>query len=61
MDFLEFYSRLHKLKKTNDWIHPKCAELHDEMVNLQVVATEVGTPLTHEELSRQVLGQKKHY
>ncbi|KAL7212960.1 hypothetical protein ACSBR2_015623 [Camellia fascicularis] len=32
-----------------------------EMVNVQAVAIESGTPLTHEELSRQVLGQKKRY
>ncbi|XP_028096280.1 putative golgin subfamily A member 6-like protein 3 [Camellia sinensis] len=31
------------------------------MVNLQVVATDVGLPLTHEEISRQVLGEKKNY
>ncbi|KAL7241134.1 hypothetical protein ACSBR2_006708 [Camellia fascicularis] len=33
----------------------------DDMVNLQVVATDAGLPLTHEELSRQVLGAKKNY
>ncbi|KAL7208458.1 hypothetical protein ACSBR1_030243 [Camellia fascicularis] len=27
-DFLEFYSKSHKSKKTNDWIDPKCCELH---------------------------------
>ncbi|KAL7248404.1 hypothetical protein ACSBR2_003179 [Camellia fascicularis] len=31
------------------------------MVNLQVVATDAGMPLTHEEISRQVLGEKKNY
>ncbi|KAL7247672.1 hypothetical protein ACSBR2_002565 [Camellia fascicularis] len=35
--------------------------LMDDMVNLQVVATDAGLPLTHEELSRQVLGGKKNY
>ncbi|GMP41410.1 hypothetical protein CsSME_00011523 [Camellia sinensis var. sinensis] len=29
------------------------------MVNLQVAATDAGLPLTHEEISRQVLGKKK--
>ncbi|KAL7249315.1 hypothetical protein ACSBR1_011466 [Camellia fascicularis] len=33
----------------------------DDMVNLQVVATDAGLPLTHEELSRQVLGAKFFY
>ncbi|KAL7241336.1 hypothetical protein ACSBR2_006873 [Camellia fascicularis] len=33
----------------------------DEMVNLQVATTEARTPLTQEELSRQVFGQKKNY
>ncbi|KAL7212098.1 hypothetical protein ACSBR2_014881 [Camellia fascicularis] len=59
LDFLEFYKKSHKSKKKGDWIDPKCGELHDEMVNLQVVATDAGTPLTQEELSRQLLGQKK--
>ncbi|GMQ10273.1 hypothetical protein CsSME_00053339 [Camellia sinensis var. sinensis] len=31
------------------------------MVNVQTAAIELGTPLTHEELSRQELGQKKRY
>ncbi|KAL7208743.1 hypothetical protein ACSBR1_030471 [Camellia fascicularis] len=31
------------------------------MVNLQVVAINAETPLTQEELSRQVLGPKKNY
>ncbi|KAL7202757.1 hypothetical protein ACSBR1_034261 [Camellia fascicularis] len=35
--------------------------LMDAMVNLQVTATDAGIPLTHEELSRQVLGQRKNY
>ncbi|KAL7243483.1 hypothetical protein ACSBR1_015806 [Camellia fascicularis] len=61
LDFPKFYAKSHKSKKTNEWIHPKCGELHDEMVNLQVAATEAGTPLTLEELSWQVLGQKKNY
>ncbi|KAL7230021.1 hypothetical protein ACSBR2_008547 [Camellia fascicularis] len=56
LDFPEFYAKSHKSKKTNEWIHPKCGELHNEMVNLQVVATEGGTPLRQEELLRQVLG-----
>lgn len=59
IDFPEFYKKAHKSKKTGDWIDPKCGELHDDMVNLQVVATNVGLPLTHEEISRQVLGEKK--
>ncbi|CAL5327739.1 unnamed protein product [Camellia sinensis] len=50
----------HKSKRTNEWIHPKCGEPHDEMVNLQVATTEAGTPLTREELSWQMLGQKKN-
>ncbi|CAL5335250.1 unnamed protein product [Camellia sinensis] len=33
----------------------------EEMVNVQTAAIESGTPLTHEEVSRQVLGQKKRY
>ncbi|KAL7171316.1 hypothetical protein ACSBR2_036048 [Camellia fascicularis] len=32
-----------------------------KMVNLQAATTESGTPLTQEELSRQVLGEKKKY
>ena len=31
------------------------------MVNLQMAATDAGLPLTHEEISRQVLGEKKNY
>ncbi|KAL7167894.1 hypothetical protein ACSBR2_038349 [Camellia fascicularis] len=42
LDFPKFYEDSHTSKKTNDWIHPKCGELH-------------------EELSRQVLGEKKKY
>ncbi|KAL7164037.1 hypothetical protein ACSBR2_040026 [Camellia fascicularis] len=61
MDFPKFYLKLHKLGKTYDWIHPKCAELHDAMVNVQVVATEARTPLTQDELSRQVFGQRKNH
>ncbi|KAL7208579.1 hypothetical protein ACSBR1_030336 [Camellia fascicularis] len=61
IDFPEFYKKSHKSKKTGDWIDPKCGELHDDMVNLQVVSTNAGLPLTHEELSRQVLGAKKNY
>ncbi|CAL5343160.1 unnamed protein product [Camellia sinensis] len=61
IDFPEFYKKSHKSKKTGDWIDPKCGELHDDMVNLQVVATDAGLPLTHEELSRQVLRAKKNY
>ncbi|KAL7243910.1 hypothetical protein ACSBR1_016178 [Camellia fascicularis] len=60
-DFPEFYSKSHKSKKTNEWIDPKCGELHDAMVNLQATTTDAGIPLTHEELSRQVLGQRKNY
>ncbi|KAL7212845.1 hypothetical protein ACSBR2_015523 [Camellia fascicularis] len=40
---------------------PIAMSLMDDMVNLQVVATGAGLPLTHEELSRQVLGEKKNY
>ncbi|XP_028102635.1 golgin subfamily A member 6-like protein 4 [Camellia sinensis] len=61
IDFPEFYKKAHKSKKTGDWIDPKCGELHDDMVNLQVTATATGLPLTHEEISRQVLGEKKNY
>ncbi|KAL7263295.1 hypothetical protein ACSBR1_001464 [Camellia fascicularis] len=61
LDFLKFYSKSHKSKKTNEWIDPKCGELHDAMVNLQATATDAGIPLTQEELSRQVLGQRKNY
>ncbi|GMP56137.1 hypothetical protein CsSME_00020725 [Camellia sinensis var. sinensis] len=61
IDFLEFYKKSHKWKKMGDWIDPKCGELHDDMVNLQVVATDAGLPLTHEALSRQVLEEKKNY
>ncbi|KAL7246633.1 hypothetical protein ACSBR2_001687 [Camellia fascicularis] len=57
IDFPKFYKKSHKSKKTRDWIDAKC----DDMVNLQVVATDAGLPLTHEELSRQVLGAKKNY
>ncbi|CAL5353158.1 unnamed protein product [Camellia sinensis] len=56
LDFRKFHEDSHTSKKTNDWIHPKC-----EMVNVQAAAIESGTPLTQEELSRQVLGQKKRY
>ncbi|CAL5323086.1 unnamed protein product [Camellia sinensis] len=34
---------------------------NDAMVNLQTTATDAGIPLTHVELSRQVLGQRKNY
>ncbi|KAL7246892.1 hypothetical protein ACSBR2_001911 [Camellia fascicularis] len=61
IDFPKFYKKSHKSKKTGDWIDPKCGELHNDMVNLQVVATDAGLPLTHEELSKQVLGAKKNY
>ncbi|KAL7236098.1 hypothetical protein ACSBR1_019381 [Camellia fascicularis] len=61
LDFPKFYEDSHTLKKTNDWIHPKCRELHQEMVNVQAAAIESRTPLTQEEISRQVLGQKKRY
>ncbi|CAL5351099.1 unnamed protein product [Camellia sinensis] len=61
IDFPEFYKKAHKSKKTGDWIDPKCGELHDDMVNLQVTATDAGLQLTHEEISRQVLGEKKNY
>ncbi|KAL7188234.1 hypothetical protein ACSBR1_038153 [Camellia fascicularis] len=40
---------------------PIAMSLMDDMVNLQVVAIDAGLPLTHEELSRQVLGAKKNY
>ncbi|CAL5333311.1 unnamed protein product [Camellia sinensis] len=61
IDFPEFYKKAHKSKKTGDWIDPKCGELHDDMVNLQATATDAGLQLTHEEISRQVLGEKKNY
>ncbi|CAL5350723.1 unnamed protein product [Camellia sinensis] len=61
LDFPKFYEDSHTSKKTNDWIHPKCRVLHQEMVNVQAAAIESGTPLTQEEISRQVLGQKKRY
>ncbi|KAL7196660.1 hypothetical protein ACSBR1_036638 [Camellia fascicularis] len=61
LDFPKFYEDNHTSKKTNDWIYPKCGELHQKMVNLQAATTESGTPLTQEELSRQVLGEKKKY
>ncbi|KAL7167972.1 hypothetical protein ACSBR2_038409 [Camellia fascicularis] len=35
--------------------------LMDAMVNLQATATDAGILLTQEELSRQVLGQRKNY
>ncbi|GMP53417.1 hypothetical protein CsSME_00018872 [Camellia sinensis var. sinensis] len=56
LDFLKFYSKSHKSKKTNEWIDPKCGVLHDVMVNLQATAMDAGIPLTQEELSWQVLG-----
>ncbi|CAL5323405.1 unnamed protein product [Camellia sinensis] len=58
VDFPEFYKKAHKSKKTGDWIDPKCV---DDMVNLQLTATNAGLTLTHEEISRQVLGEKKNY
>ncbi|CAL5412425.1 unnamed protein product [Camellia sinensis] len=61
LDFPKFYEDNHTSKKTNDWIHLKCRELHQEMVNVQAAAIKSGTPLTQEEISRQVLGQKKRY
>ncbi|CAL5338611.1 unnamed protein product [Camellia sinensis] len=61
LNFPKFYEDSHTFKKTNDWIHPKCCELCEEMVNVQVAVIESGTPLTQKELSRQVLGQKKRY
>ncbi|CAL5441709.1 unnamed protein product [Camellia sinensis] len=61
LGFPKFYEDSHTSKKTNDWIHPKCRELHQEMVNVQAAAIESGTPLTQEEISMQVLGQKKRY
>ncbi|GMP69102.1 hypothetical protein CsSME_00028494 [Camellia sinensis var. sinensis] len=61
LDFPKFYDDSHTSKNTNEWIHPKCRELHQEMVNVQAAVIESGTPLTQEEISRQVLGQKKRY
>ncbi|XP_028118124.1 disease resistance protein RPM1-like [Camellia sinensis] len=61
LDFPKFYEDSHTSKKTNDWIHLKFRELHQEMVNVQAAAIESGMPLTQEEISRQVLGQKKRY
>ncbi|KAL7162088.1 hypothetical protein ACSBR2_042544 [Camellia fascicularis] len=40
---------------------PIAMSLMDAMVNLQATATDAGIPLTQEELSRQVLGQRKNY
>ncbi|KAL7263706.1 hypothetical protein ACSBR1_001795 [Camellia fascicularis] len=40
---------------------PIAMPLMDEMVDLQVVATDAGMPLTNEELSTQVLGTRKNY
>ncbi|KAL7193863.1 hypothetical protein ACSBR2_025492 [Camellia fascicularis] len=40
---------------------PIAMSLMDAMVNLQATATDAGIPLTHEELSRQVLRQRKNY
>ncbi|KAL7204474.1 hypothetical protein ACSBR2_017532 [Camellia fascicularis] len=40
---------------------PIAMSLMDAMVNLQETTTDAGIPLTHEELSRQVLGQRKNY
>ncbi|CAL5324437.1 unnamed protein product [Camellia sinensis] len=40
---------------------PIAMSLMDAMVNLQATATDAGIPLTHEKLSRQVLGQGKNY
>ncbi|KAL7260460.1 hypothetical protein ACSBR1_006177 [Camellia fascicularis] len=40
---------------------PIAMSLMDAMVNLQATATDAGIPLTHEELSQQVLGQRKNY
>ncbi|KAL7254878.1 hypothetical protein ACSBR1_009099 [Camellia fascicularis] len=57
LDFSEFYSKSHKSNETNEWIDPKC----DVMVNLQATDTDAGIPLTQEELSQQVLGQRKNY
>ncbi|KAL7240735.1 hypothetical protein ACSBR2_006393 [Camellia fascicularis] len=54
LDFPKFYEDSHTSKKMNDCIHLKCGELH-------VIATKSGMPLTREELSRQVLGEKKRY
>ncbi|KAL7221843.1 hypothetical protein ACSBR1_023730 [Camellia fascicularis] len=31
LDFPKFYEDSHASKKTNDWIHPKCGELHKEL------------------------------
>ncbi|GMP73380.1 hypothetical protein CsSME_00031157 [Camellia sinensis var. sinensis] len=60
LDFPEFYKKSHKSKNIGNWIDPKCVE-YQLMLNLQVVAIDARTPLTQEELSRQVLGQKKNY
>ncbi|KAL7170724.1 hypothetical protein ACSBR2_035578 [Camellia fascicularis] len=40
---------------------PIAMSLMDAMVNLQATTTDAGIPLTHEELSRKVLGQRKNY
>ncbi|CAL5350313.1 unnamed protein product [Camellia sinensis] len=60
VDFPEFYKKAHKSKKTGDWIDPKCGELHDDMVNLQLTATDAGLPLTHKEISSAARARDKH-
>ncbi|KAL7176759.1 hypothetical protein ACSBR2_030164 [Camellia fascicularis] len=40
---------------------PIAMSLMDAMVYLQATAMDAGIPLTHEELSRKVFGQKKNY
>ncbi|KAL7164861.1 hypothetical protein ACSBR2_040702 [Camellia fascicularis] len=40
---------------------PIAMSLMDAVMNLQVIATDAGIPLTHKELSQQVLGQRKNY
>ncbi|KAL7173758.1 hypothetical protein ACSBR2_033086 [Camellia fascicularis] len=52
------FELLEGLPRDEIYAHPP---LGQEMVNVQVTAIESGTPLTQEELSRQVLGQKKRF
>ncbi|CAL5397625.1 unnamed protein product [Camellia sinensis] len=46
LDFPKFYEDSHTSKKTNDWIHSKCHELHQEMVNVQAAAIDGPQPST---------------
>ncbi|KAH7845125.1 hypothetical protein Vadar_031752 [Vaccinium darrowii] len=58
-DFCDTYKASHTLKDTQDWIDTICKEKH--MVVVRDQAKQSGTPLTAEELSRAVLGERKNY